>query len=43
MLREASEVRGGRPVQATNCATGEGVEAVIDALVRDVLFTVRAA
>jgi urease accessory protein len=43
MLREAQEVRAGRPVLPTNCATGEGVEAVIDHLVRDVLFTERAA
>ncbi len=43
MLREAEAVRGGRPVLATNCATGEGVEAVIDRLARDVLFIEPAA
>jgi urease accessory protein len=39
MLREAREVRSGRTVIATNCAAGDGIEAVIDQLVRDVLFT----
>jgi urease accessory protein len=43
MLREAREVRGGRLVVPTNCAAGEGVEEIIDHLVRDVLFTERAA
>ena len=43
MLSEAREVRSGRTVIATNCAAGEGVEAVIDQLVRDVLFTEQAA
>jgi urease accessory protein len=43
MRREAQEVRGGRPVMLTNCATGDGVEAVIDRLGRDVLFLQRAA
>ena len=38
MTREGKEVRGGRPVLLTNCATGEGIDAVIDALSHDVLF-----
>lgn len=38
MMREAVEVRGGKPVLSTNCATGEGVERVMDQLVHDVLF-----
>ncbi len=32
MAREASEVRQGRPVLFTNCRTGEGVAAVVEAL-----------
>ncbi len=38
MLREADQVRGGRPVLRTNCATGEGVDAVVEAIARQVLF-----
>lgn len=38
MLREADAVREGRPVLATNCATGQGVDAVVEAIVHDVLF-----
>ncbi|MBX9633065.1 MAG: urease accessory protein UreG [Burkholderiales bacterium] len=38
MVREANEVRGGRPVLLTNCATGEGVDAIVDHLAREVLF-----
>ena len=38
MMAEAVEVRAGKPVLATNCATGEGVEQVMDLLVHDVLF-----
>ena len=38
MRREAGEVRGGRPILLTNCATGEGVDAVVDRLAHDVLF-----
>lgn len=38
MLREADEVRGGRPVLLTNCATGEGVDAVVETIAREVLF-----
>jgi urease accessory protein len=39
MVREASSVRGGRPVMLTNCKTGEGIEALVDQLAYDVLFT----
>ena len=38
MTREAEEVRAGKPTLLTNCATGEGVDAVVDAIVRGVLF-----
>lgn len=43
MLAEAKEVRGGRPVVTTNCALGEGIEAVADRLCRDVLLMEQAA
>ncbi len=39
MVREGAEVRGGKPILLTNCATGEGIESVMDQLVHDVLFT----
>ena len=35
--REALEVRGGRPVLLTNCRQGEGIDAVVAAIERDVL------
>ena len=38
MVREANEVRGGRPVLLTNCARGDGVDAVVDAIASQVLF-----
>ena len=38
MIAEANEVRSGRPVLVTNCATGEGVDAVVERLAHDVLF-----
>ena len=38
MLTEAKQARGGKPILLTNCATGEGVDAVVDRLSRDVLF-----
>ena len=38
MLQEAEAVRGGRPILLTNCRTGEGVDAVVDLLAREVLF-----
>jgi urease accessory protein len=39
MVREANEVRAGRPVMLTNCRGGEGIEAIVDRLVDDVIFT----
>ncbi len=39
MLAEARAIREGRPVLACNCKTGEGIEQVVEALSRDVLFT----
>ncbi len=38
MESDAIGVRGGKPIAMTNCATGEGIDAVIDHLSRDVLF-----
>jgi urease accessory protein len=38
MLKEANEVRGGRSVLATNASSGEGIEALMDMLEREVLF-----
>jgi len=38
MLAEAARVRGDKPVAATNARSGEGVEAVADAICRAVLF-----
>lgn len=38
MVREAREVRGGRPLLLTNCRTGEGVDAVVEQIAREVLF-----
>ncbi len=38
MVREADQVRGGRPVLLTNCAIGDGVEAVVETISRQVLF-----
>lgn len=38
MIREANEVRGGRPVLLTNCQKGEGVDAIVDHIAREVLF-----
>ncbi len=38
MVEEANAVRRGRPVMLTNCKTGDGVEAVVDRLVDDVIF-----
>ncbi len=43
MVREAGEVRAGKPVLLTNCATGEGIAAVADRIGHDVLFEDRAA
>ncbi|MBC8007912.1 MAG: urease accessory protein UreG, partial [Prolixibacteraceae bacterium] len=38
MVREADQVRGGRPVLLTNCAKGEGVDAIVETISRQVLF-----
>jgi urease accessory protein len=38
MTREAREVRNGKPLLLTNCATGEGVDAVVEQIAREVLF-----
>jgi urease accessory protein len=38
MVREAFQVRGGRPVLLTNCASGEGVDEVVEAVAQQVLF-----
>jgi urease accessory protein len=38
MLKEARAVRDGRAVLTTNCRTGEGIEAVVRHLEREVLF-----
>jgi urease accessory protein len=38
MVREATEVRGGRPILLTNCHTGQGVDAVVDMIATEVLF-----
>src|ERR1700704_3439781 len=38
MLKEANEVRSGRPVVATNASSGEGIGALMDVLEREVLF-----
>ena len=38
MTREAKEVRTGKPLLLTNCATGDGVDAVVEQIAREVLF-----
>ena len=38
LVEEARALRGGRPILLTNCGTGEGVDAVVEQLARDVLF-----
>ena len=38
MLREAQEVREGRPIKMTNCATGDGVGDIVRQISTDVLF-----
>lgn len=38
MMADAIDVRSGRPVLVTNCATGEGVDEVVERLAHDVLF-----
>jgi urease accessory protein len=41
MMNEALEVRQGRPIIQTNCATGQGIEQVVAQLMHDVLFSDR--
>ncbi len=38
MIREANEARAGRTVLTTNCATGDGVDRIVDAIASQVLF-----
>jgi urease accessory protein len=38
MTSEAMQVRDGRPLLLTNCATGAGVDAVVERIAREVLF-----
>jgi urease accessory protein len=38
MRREAEAVRQGRPVLLTNCATGQGIDQVVEHLFREVVF-----
>jgi urease accessory protein len=38
MLKEGLEVRGGKPILLTNCATGQGVDQVVERLSHDVIF-----
>lgn len=38
MLREGGEVRGGKPILLTNCATGDGVDSIVAQIAREVLF-----
>jgi urease accessory protein len=35
MVREANEVRGGKPIYLTNCRTGDGVDAVLERMLHD--------
>ena len=39
MVRDALDVRAGRPVIKTNCKTKEGLDALLDLLEHDVLFS----
>jgi urease accessory protein len=43
MRREAADIRGGKPVLLTNCATGDGLDALVDRLRHDVLLEEAAA
>ncbi len=38
MESDANQVRGGKPIILTNCATGDGIDAVVHQLSQDVLF-----
>lgn len=39
MVNEGGIARSGKPVMLTNCKTGEGIEALVDRLMRDVIFS----
>lgn len=43
MVREAEEVRAGKPVLLTNCATGDGVAEVVDRVCHDIVLEAAAA
>ncbi|MFQ5785824.1 MAG: urease accessory protein UreG [Alphaproteobacteria bacterium] len=43
MVREAEEVRGGKPVLLTNCATGDGVAEVVERVCHDIVLEPAAA
>ena len=38
MVCDGTAIRNGKPILLTNCATGEGIDRVVDRLSRDVLF-----
>jgi len=38
MVKEGNEVRRGKPILLTNCKSGDGVEAVAERLIHDVIF-----
>ena len=38
MIREANQVRAGKPVLLTNCHVGDGVDAVVERIAAEVLF-----
>lgn len=38
MERESTAARGGRPIALTNCRTGEGIDAIVDRILANVLF-----
>jgi urease accessory protein len=39
MVKEGGAARSGKPVMLTNCKTGEGIEALVDRLMHDVIFS----
>src|SRR4249920_3700361 len=39
MIREANQVRAGRPVLVTNCQVGDGVDQVVEKITAQVLFS----
>ena len=38
MKRDAEKIRGGRPYVFVNCQTGQGIEDVVDDIIRSILF-----